>query len=339
VAPDSPVVGWTLAQAERAVPEKRLYVVRIRRGEDIIPVTPGEVLRGGDVVAVSGRRETLIELLGDRSDEVEDRELLDVPVATYEIFVSNPRWVSRTLAEAGTSDLVRAVYLRRILRHGQEIPMGTNTRIERGDVLQLVGSEQALIRAAEELGDVVQPTDATDFVAVGFTIVVGALLGAAAAFSIGGVNVSIGTSVGVLLAGIVTGYIRSVRPLFGRVPDGAVKLMQSLGLAGFVAMVGIGAGPHFIVAVKESGIGLLLGGVLVTLAPLLAGLWFGRYVLKINPLLLLGAMSGAQTFTAALAVLQEKSDSTVAVIGYSGAVPVAHVVLTTWGTVIVLLMS
>lgn len=339
IAADSPVIGRSVAEVEHVNPGMRLFVVRLRRDGEMLQVTPGEILRAGDVVAVSGRREILIELLGERANEVEDRELLDIPVASYEIFVSNPRWVSRTLGEAATSDLVRAVYLRRVTRNGQEIPMGTHTPIERGDMLQLVGSEKAVMRAAEELGDIVTPSDATDFVAVGFTIVIGALLGAAAAFTIGGVNVSIGTSVGVLLAGIVTGYIRSVRPLFGRVPDGAVKLMQSFGLAGFVAMVGIGAGPHFVVAVRESGIGLLLGGVLVTMTPLLAGLWFGRHVLKINPILLLGAMSGAQTFTAGLAALQEKSDSTVAVIGYSGAVPVAHVVLTTWGTVIVLLMT
>ena len=110
------------------------------------------------------------------------------------------------------------------------------------------------------------------------------------------------------------------------------------GLAAFVAMVGPGAGPHFLEAVKTSGLGLFFGGILVTMAPLMSGLWFGRRVLRIDPLLLLGAISGAQTFTAALAALQEKSDSPIAVIGYSGSVAVAHVFLTTWGTVIVLAM-
>ena len=115
--------------------------------------------------------------------------------------------------------------------------------------------------------------------------------------------------------------------------------MQNFGLAAFVAMVGLGAGPHFLEALEQAGLGLLLGGIVVTMSPLLAGLWFGRYVLKIQPLLLLGAISGAQTFTAGLAALQEKSESPIAVIGYSGAVAVAHVVLTTWGTVMVLVMS
>lgn len=339
IAAGAPAEGRSVGEAERVHAGARLFVQRIRRGDELLPAMPDTVLLAGDVVAISGRRELLVDLIGEGADEVEDRALLDIPVASYEVFVSNPRWVGRTLADAATSDQVRGVFLRRVMRHGMEIPIGTGTVIERGDVLLLVGSEAAVERAAEELGDIVRPTDVTDFVVVGFAVVMGALLGVLAAIPIGGVTVSIGTSVGVLLAGIVTGYVRSVRPLFGRVPDGAVKLMQAFGLAGFVAMVGLGAGPHFVPAVRESGIGLLLGGVVVTMVPLLAGLWFGRYVLRINPVLLLGAMSGAQTFTAALAALQEKSDSSVAVLGYSGAVPVAHVVLTTWGTVIVLLMS
>lgn len=339
IAAGAPAEGRSVGEAERVHAGARLFVQRIRRGEELLPATADTVLLAGDVVAISGRRELLVELIGERADEVDDRALLEIPVASYEVFVSNRRWAGRTLADVATSDQVRSVFLRRIMRRGMEIPIGAGTVIERGDVLQLVGSEPAVSRAAEELGDIVRPTDATDFVVVGLAVVVGALLGVLAAFPLGGVKVSIGTSVGVLVAGIVTGYVRSIRPLFGRVPDGAVKLMQSFGLAGFVAMVGLGAGPHFLAAVRESGIGLLLGGAVVTMVPLLAGLWFGRYVLKIQPLLLLGALSGAQTFTPALAVLQEKSDSSVAVLGYSGAVPVAHVVLTTCGTLIVLLMS
>jgi putative transport protein len=203
----------------------------------------------------------------------------------------------------------------------------------------VVGSEAAVLRAAKGLGDIVLASEVTDFVAVGVAICIGAVLGAAASFTVGGVSLSIGTSVGVIIAGIVTGYLRSVRPLFGRVPDGAVKFMQSFGLAAFVAMVGIGAGPHFISGIREAGVSLLLGGMVVTLVPLITGLYFGRHVLGLNPLLLLGAITGSQTFTAGLAAIQEKSGSPIAVLGYSGAVPIAQILLTTWGTVMVLLMS
>lgn len=334
-----PVDGRTAGEAERLVQGARTFVLRVRRDGEIVEATEHTRLEAGDVVVVAGRHEALVGLLGERAAEVEDRELLDIPMAYFGVFVSKSGIDGQTLEQLAARDDVRSVFLRRIERRGQDIPIGLKTVVERGDVLHVVGSEQAVDGFAQAVGEIVQPSEVTDFVAVGFAIVLGALFGVAASFTIAGISVSIGTSVGVLLAGIVTGHVRSRRPLFGRVPDGAVRFMQAIGLSAFVAMVGIGAGPHFAAAIREAGIGLLFGGMVVTFAPLFAGLYFGRYVLRIQPILLLGAISGAQTFTAALAAVQEKSGSQVAVIGYSGAVAVAHVVLTTFGTVIVLLMA
>lgn len=331
--------GRTVAEAEGLVANARLFVQRIRRGQELLEPAADTVLQAGDIVAVAGRREVLVQTLGAKASEVEDRELLDISAAVHDVFVSCPEVVGRTLEDLGRDDTLRSVFLRKLTRGGQEIPAGSRTVIERGDVVTLVGPEVAVERAAKIIGQTVRPTDVTDFVAVGLTIFLGALLGATLAVKIGGIKISLGSSVGTLMAGIAAGYVRSVRPLFGRVPDGAVAFMQSFGLAAFVAMVGLGAGPEFFSAIKEAGIGLLVGGMFVTMIPQVAGLYFGRYVLRVNPLLLLGGLSGAQTFTAGLAAVQEKSGSPIAVLGYAGAVAVAHVLLTTWGTVIVLVMS
>jgi len=339
IAADAPIAGMRVAEAERRIEGERLFVHRIRRDGELLEPTPQLQLLAGDVLAIGGHRHALVELLGARAEEVEDPALLDIPMASHRVFVSKPGWAGRALEEIAAADAVRAVFLRQILRNGQQMPIGRLTTIERGDVLQLVGPEPAVERAAAELGEIVHATDATDFVVVGMAIFLGALFGIVAVIPVGSVSISIGSSVGVLIGGIVAGHIRSRRPLFGRVPDSAVKLMQSYGLAAFVAMVGLGAGPHFLEAVRQSGIGLFLGGIAVTMAPLLSGLWFGHKMLKIPTVLLLGAISGAQTFTAALAALQEKSQSSIAVIGYTGAVAIAHVLLTTWGTVIVLAMA
>lgn len=333
------IAGQTVGAAEKVIPNARLFVQRIRRGDELLTPKPDTVLQPGDLLAISGRREVLVEVLGNKATEVDDRDLLDIPVASYDVFVSNKEFVGRTLEDLARDDTVHSVFLRCLTRGTEEIPLGTRTVIERGDVLSLVGSESAIERAAKRIGAIVRPLDTTDFVAVGLAIFVGALVGATIYLPVGTTKIFLGTSVGTLLAGVVTGYIRSVRPLFGRVPDGAVAFMQSIGLSGFVAMVGLGAGPEFLPAVREAGLGLLIGGVFVTLVPQIAGLYFGRYVLKANPLLILGALSGAQTFTPGLAAVQEKSGSAIAVLGYTGAVPVAHVLLTTWGSVIVLLMS
>jgi len=340
VTPEAAKVWNTVAALDRSALPARLYVVRLRRDERLFEGEPGLDLRAGDVVAVSGPRETLVDLVTKGLVEVEDRELLDLTVATYDVFLTAKDLDGQSLAEiAKRAQEVRGVYLRKIVRNGQEVPIGPGTVLERGDVVRLVGPEATLAQVARRIGAVVSPTDVTDFRVMGLGIVVGALVGILAAVDLGGFKLSLGSSVGVLLAGILVGYIRGRRPLFGRIPDAAISFMQSIGLSGFVAMIGIGAGPHFMPAIREAGIGLFFGGIVVTLVPLIAGLYFGYYVLKVNPLLLLGGLAGAQTFTPGLAAVQEKSGSPIAVLGYSGSVAIAHVLLPMWGAVIVALMS
>ena len=326
----------TVAELEGGVPGARLFVVRLRRAGEIHPGEPELALATGDVLALSGPRRTLVESLGPKLAEVEDRELLDLPVAALDVFLTAKSFDGLTLEEvAQRAAEVRGVYLRRIVRGEQEIPIGARTVIERGDVLRIVGPDAAVERVARTLGVSVSPSDATDFRVLGLAIVAGAVAGILGSVEIGSFELSLGSSVGVLLAGIAVGWLRGRRPLFGRIPDAAISFMQSLGLAAFVAMVGLGAGPHFLPAIRDAGLGLFLGGVVVTLVPLLAGLYFGRHVLRLNPLLLLGGLAGAQTFTPGLAAVQEKSGSTIAVLGYSGSVAIAHVLLPMWGALIV----
>ncbi|MGC4073705.1 MAG: TrkA C-terminal domain-containing protein [Nibricoccus sp.] len=330
--------GKSIGEIEGLIPDARLFVERVRRGTEIIESSPDFVLQAGDIVAVGGKREVLMQII-DPQLEVNDRELIDLPVATFDVFVRGKDVVGHTVEDLSKIDVVRGVFLRGLTRGGQEIPVGTKTVIERGDVLRLVGPQRALDRVVKLAGEVIRPSDTTDFVAVCLAIFIGALSGALLAVPVAGTKIALGTSVGTLLAGVVTGYIRTRRPLFGRVPDGAVSFMQSFGLAAFVTMVGIGAGPECVTAIKEAGVGLLFGGMVVTMVPLFAGLYFGRHVLKMNPLLLIGGLAGAQTFLPGIAAVQERSGSGIVVLGYSGAVPIAHVLLTTWGTVIVLFMS
>jgi putative transport protein len=336
IAAGTRIAGLRVHQAECLLPGLRLFVYRLRRGQTLLDVGPETPLHAGDLIAIGGPRQALVNVLGERAEEVDDPELLDIPMASHQVLVNKRTWAGHRLEEIARADAVRAVFLRTIRRNGQSMPIGTHTVIERGDMLELIGPEPAVARAAAELGEILHASDATDYTVVGLAVFLGAVFGIVAVVPLGQVSVSIGSSVGALLGGIAVGHLRARRPLFGRVPDSAVKLMQSYGLSAFVAMVGLGAGPHFVAAVQEHGLGLFFGGIVVTMTPLLSGLWFGHKVLKIPSVLLLGAISGAQTFTAALAALQERSGSSIAVIGYSGSVAIAHVLLTTWGTVMVL---
>jgi putative transport protein len=186
---------------------------------------------------------------------------------------------------------------------------------------------------------VIAPSNTTDFVVLGLAIFLGGLVGTILQFTIGGIEIMIGTSVGALLAGLLVGHLRVRFPLFGRIPDGAVSLMTALGLAAFVAMTGLHAGPVFISALQSTGLGLLLGGLLVTLSPILVGLAVGHWVFRMNPVLLLGGIAGAMTMTASMAALQERGNSPVPVLGYTPAYPIANILLTIWGSLIVTLMQ
>jgi putative transport protein len=338
---DGRVGGMTVAEVEALVPGARIFVERVRHGGRVFRPTRDTRLEAGDVVALAGRREVLTDVIGKAgADEVEDRVLLDTPSAFYDVFVTSKAIVGRTLEDIAGGDLpVHGVFLRGIRRGAQEIPVAPGTVIERGDVVRLTGSEGAVTAAANSIGEIVFPSDSTDFVTLALGIFTGALIGALIVIPVGSLRIALGTSVGTLIAGLVAGYLHSVRPLFGRIPDGAIALMISLGLAAFVAMIGLSAGPHFVDALRQEGVGLFFGGIVVTTLPLLAGLYFGRYVLRLDPLLLLGGIAGAMTMTAGLAQVQERSGSPVAVLGYSGTVAVGHILLTTWGAVIVGLLS
>src|SRR4051794_31145506 len=335
----APLVGATVAAAEARAAEHRLFIHRSRRGNRIAEVEPGLVLQAGDVIAISGPRQIIVDLVGSRGEEIEDKELLDVPVSVAEVMLRKPKIAGRTLAQASEQDWTRGLYLRSLTRGGAEIPIAPNVVLQRGDLLHVVGPEPVVQTSASHIGALVAPASTTDFVVLGLAIFLGGVVGVLLTFSIGGIKISLSTSVGTLLAGLLVGHLRSRYPLFGRIPDGAIALMTSLGLAAFVGLTGIHAGPIFLSALKEAGIGLLLGGMVVTLAPQIVGLAFGHFALRMSPILLLGALTGAQTVTAAMAALQERSGSPVAVLGYAPAYPVANILLTTWGTIMVVVIA
>jgi putative transport protein len=335
----SSLVGSTVASAEARIPKHRLFIHRVRRGGRILDVEPEMSLAAGDIVALSAPRQIIVEWIGPRAEEVEDRELLDIPLISADAFLINPKLGGMTLEEASKESWTRGLYLRSLSRGGQEIPVAAGVVLQRGDLLRIVGPESVVQNAAKSIGVIVAPSTSIDFIVLGLAIFLGGVVGVLVSFSIGGVKIALSTSVGTLLAGLLVGYLRTRYPLFGRIPDGAISLMTSLGLAAFVGLTGIHAGPIFLSALRESGIGLLLGGIVVTLLPQIVGFCFGHFVLRMNPILLLGGLTGAQTVTAAMAALQERAGSPVPVLGYTPAYPIANILLTTWGSVIVVVLA
>ena len=161
-------VGLRVAEAESMVPDARLFILRIRRDGQIMEATSDTVLKEGDVVAVAGEREVLVTVL-QAAVEVEDRELLAVPVEGVDVLVTNKEVDGKTLTELAGRPDARGVFLRKITRGATatDIPVLPNTEINRGDLLTLVGRTQDTAAATKMLGVADRPTDVTDMAFVG----------------------------------------------------------------------------------------------------------------------------------------------------------------------------
>jgi putative transport protein len=334
------VVGMRAAEAEALVPDARVFVLRIRRNGAIEEATSDTVLREGDVVAVAGAREVLVRAVGEGAKEVEDPELLSVPVEGVDVFVTTKAVDGMKLADLAQRPSARGVFLRKITRGAvaTSIPILPNTTIHRGDILTLVGRTQDTTAAAKDLGVPDRPSDVADVAFIGAAITVGALVGALV-LKVSGVPLTLSTAGGALIAGLVFGWLRSVRPLFGRIPSSTVWFMNSVGLNIFIAIVGISAGPGFINGLKSQGISLFLWGALATTAPIILGMLVGKFIFRFHDAILLGIISGARTTTASLGLVCDRANSQIPALGYTVTYAVGNTLLTIWGMVLIMLLS
>jgi putative transport protein len=191
-------------------------------------------------------------------------------------------------------------------------------------------------RAGKELGYIERPSSETDVIFVGLGIVLGGLVGAMTV-TIAGLPLSLTASGGALIMGLVFGWLRSVRPTFGRIPEPALWVFDTVGLAVFIGVVGLSAGPSFVAGLRTTGPSLLFVGFVVAVLPHMAAILFGRHVLKMNPVILFGACAGAGTVTAALRSIQDEAGSKLPVLGYTVPYAVGNILLTAWGPDIVVL--
>jgi putative transport protein len=333
-------VGKTVQAAEALVPGERVFLQRVRRGDEILEATSDLVIQAGDVVAVAGRRDVLVNLIGTAAEEVDDRELLAVPTEGVDVYVTSKEVDGRTLFALAKSPAARGVFLRKITRGATatDIPILPDTRVQRGDVVTLVGRTQDIAAATKMLGHPDRATDVADVAFIGAAIAIGALAGALV-YKIGSVPLTLSTSGGALISGLFFGWLRSVRPTFGRIPSPAVWFMNSVGLNVFIAVVGISSGPGFVAGLQQLGFSLFLWGVFVTTVPLILAMYVGKYLFRFDDAILLGCCSGARTTTASLGMINDRAKSQIPGLGYTVTYAVGNTLLTIWGMVLVILLT
>ena len=332
------LMNRTVAELEALPQDVRVFIVRIRRGSEIIESSPDAVIHQDDVVAVLTRQEVHVERGARIGPEVDDKGLLDIPVETLDVVMTNRSLAGKTLADLARLEAARGVFVRTLTRAGQEMPLAANTRIDRGDVLRLIGIRSEVERVVKELGYADRPTTETDMVFVGTGIVLGGFVGLLAV-TIAGIPLTLTASGGALIMGLVFGWLRAVYPMFGRIPEPAIWVFDTVGLCTFIGVVGLSAGPSFFAGLQQTGLSLVVVGLVSALLPHTIGILFGRYVLKMSPLIVLGACAGAGTITAALRAIQDESRSSVPALGYTVPYAIGNILLTAWGPVLVAMMT
>lgn len=324
---------------------KRLFVERIRKGKNIIDdVKPAELLYIGDEVVLSGRHEYTIGEEKWIGAEVDDDALLSFPIMVIRSTVSGSRrhrnntYGGKKVSELRRERFMHGVMIQKIKRMGVNIPVFPETRIDTGDVLELVGKKVEVMAAAKEIGYPDPATNESDIVYLSLGIIIGAIVGTLT-LHVGGVPISLSTSGGALIAGLIFGWWRSHHPTMGAIPEAALWVFNNMGLNIFIAVIGISAGPGFVEGFREIGLSLFLAGIVATSLPLLFGVWVAVKWFKFHPAIALGCCAGARTTTAAIGALQESLGSETPALGYTITYAVGNTLLILWGVFIVLMIG
>ena len=318
---------------------RRIYVDRIRQNGTVVDDPASDVkISKGDELVLSGRREYVIQDESWIGPEVADAELLSFSVEKIPVMVANKKLDGVTVDDLRRMPEMSGVVIARITAAGQSMPVLSKTKIYRGDLITIAGLQREVDNAAKAIGYADRPSKSTDLVFVGLGIFIGALIGAIT-IHLGGIPISLSTSGGALIAGLILGWLRSKHPTFGGIPDSSVWLMNNLGLNMFIAVIGITAAPSFIGGLKEVGWLLFVAGVICTTVPLIIGVWMGAKIFKFHPAINLGCCAGSRVTTASLGAIQDSLNSTVPALGYTITYAIGNTLLILMGVAITLVCA
>ena len=306
----------------------------IRRGAEKIVIDDATCLELGDEVLVIGDINQLLAKAHLVAQEISDQDGLSVPMASVQVVVSQSGVVGKPISDIEISEHLGVMPLS-VRRQRTELPMSMELELRRGDVITFYGPEFAFDSLVRHIGHVERAVDDTDLLTFALGIAAGISLGTVA-ITVGAVSIGLGMAGGLLISGLIIGFLRSIWPVFGRVPSAARWVIMELGLLIFMAGVGLNAGGGIVEIIHSAGAELLLAGIIVTLIPTLVGYFFSRKVLQLNPAEALGGVTGSMTSGAALSVVTDAAKSNAPALGYTGAYAFANVILTLAGTLIML---
>ena len=310
-----------------------------------IDITPDTQLLPGDRLLVIGHRRAVVEMqqaAAGLRHESADTSDFGVVLQSADLVLRNKNAQGLSLRElslpmAGGKPLVGgSVLVARVERGGQLMPLLPDLKLQVGDKLQVFGIAQELSQAVTALGEPVLKSVKTNIVLASTGIVLGVWIGMFSA-KVGGIALSLGTGGGALLTGLVFGWYQAKHPSRLSIPEDALGLLKDIGLATFIACVGLASGPQALDLVHKYGVSLPLMGVAIAVLPAFCSLLVGHHLLKFEAPVLLGAIAGQQCSTPALSAIQSAAGNTTPLLGYTITYAISNVILPLMGPVIVAL--
>lgn len=320
--------GKSIQDFRNQYPEYR--VLNVRRGQELLGADPTLKVQSGDVVALAGTRGDMTANIGVIGPEVDDRQVLNVPLAQAEVLLTNKDAVGRELGSF-RGELAGQVQVTRIERAGVPIPVGAGTKLQRMDVIFIAGLQDAVTRVGNALGRFANPSTATDLLTLSVGMILGLLIGAIS-FPAFGASVGLGNAGGLLVSGVIVSSLQSRLRFFGNTPNAARNILEDLGLVVFVAIVGINAG-NSLLSQLTGAIALkifIVGFIACTIPPFIV--WaIGYHIMKINPAVLMGGVAGARSHSGPCREAAKEINSTVPWIGFPVGYAVSGILLTIFG--------
>lgn len=311
----------------------------LQNGHVSIP-TRDTIFHLGDqlfIVCAEDDAEAIIAFIG-RLIEV-DWEKQDVPLVSRRILVTQPKMNGKTLGQLHFSSIY-GVNVTRVNRSGMDLFASRNLKLQVGDRLMVVGPQDAVERVSNKMGNSLKRLDHPNIVTIFVGIFLGILFGSLP-IAIPGIPtpVKLGLAGGPLIVAILIARFGYKLKLVTYTTMSANLMLREIGLALFLASVGIKAGANFVQTVVEGDGLLYVGcGFLITVIPIIIMGLVARLKYKLNYFTLMGLIAGSTTDPPALAYANQTAGNDAPAVGYSTVYPLAMFLRILTAQVIILVL-
>ena len=319
-------IGKTIGSVEEQYGDDLTITKIIRKGTQV-SLAPDVQLLEGDTVTIIGLLDAVLHFEAPGMKETDDSEALKLDVIKQEIVLTNhfSLDVIKHLSESGIVISER--------KRDNNV-LSEDQALKALDHLTLVGPKALIVKVVKKLGYVKDTGTETDVSFISMGLVVGLLIGAIS-FVVSGIPITLGSGGGALIGGLLFGYYQDKHSNYGLMPKATRWFCKSVGLNLFIAIVGLTSGASFLSALQSMGVKVLLIGVLVTILPHIASVYFGKFVLKLDAVDIIGALCGAGTCTAALNGVVEEYESSIFAVAYTPGYAMGNILLTVLGPLVV----